>query len=176
MTKRVAPVVLMAGISVFSCIIACVANGLAAARDTIESPMQRKADDAAQAAAAFRVGEVKCLADNIYHEARGEGQRGMVAVAFVTLNRVAEKRWGKTICEVVWSHKQFSWTNDKTLWKEDDDRSFAKALEVAMDVYARRLKDPTKGADHYHATDIHPYWTDAGADKRQIGHHLFMRL
>ncbi len=55
------------------------------------------------------VSEWQCMLKNIYHEARGEGVEGMKAVALVTLNRA--KQQNKTVCEVVYQRKQFSWTN-----------------------------------------------------------------
>ena len=45
--------------------------------------------------------ERECLAENVYFEARGQGQAGWVAVAQVTLNRVQDTRFPNTICEVV---------------------------------------------------------------------------
>ena len=61
--------------------------------------------------------EVKCLAQNIYWEARNQSIQGMYAIADVTLNRVKDKRWPSTVCEVVKQRKnaggkwvcQFSW-------------------------------------------------------------------
>ena len=49
--------------------------------------------------------EVKCLAQNIYWEARNQSIQGMYAVADVTLNRVKDKRWPSTVCEVVKQRK-----------------------------------------------------------------------
>ena len=34
-----------------------------------------------------------CMAQNIYFESRSETMEGMVAVAFVTLNRVENRQW-----------------------------------------------------------------------------------
>ena len=45
--------------------------------------------------------EKKCLTENIYFEARGQGQAGWLAVAQVTLNRVEDRRFPNTVCEVV---------------------------------------------------------------------------
>ena len=42
-----------------------------------------------------------CLARNIYYEAGSEPEEGKVAVAMVTINRVRDGRFGKTICSVV---------------------------------------------------------------------------
>lgn len=57
--------------------------------------------------------EKKCLADNIYHEARGEGEKGWKAVAAVTINRTRHPEFPSTICGVVYQYKQFSWTIKK---------------------------------------------------------------
>ena len=56
--------------------------------------------------------EIYCGAQNVYFESQGEPGLGMVAVSQVVLNRVEDKRWPATICEVVWQNKQFSWTHD----------------------------------------------------------------
>ena len=56
--------------------------------------------------------EIHCGAQNVYFESQGEPGLGMVAVSQVVINRVKDKRWPDTICEVVWQNKQFSWTHD----------------------------------------------------------------
>ena len=53
----------------------------------------------------------ECLAMNIYHEARGERWEGQIAVAHVTMNRVAHDEWPNNVCDVVYQKKQFSWTH-----------------------------------------------------------------
>lgn len=45
--------------------------------------------------------DIDCLAKNIYYEAGMEPEEGKVAVAMVTINRVRDGRFGKTICSVV---------------------------------------------------------------------------
>jgi spore germination cell wall hydrolase CwlJ-like protein len=45
--------------------------------------------------------DVDCLARNIYYEAGNEPEEGKVAVAMVTINRVRDGRFGKTVCSVV---------------------------------------------------------------------------
>ena len=48
-----------------------------------------------------RHNEVLCLAENIYFEARAESYSGKAAVGNVTRNRVLDKRWPSTYCDVV---------------------------------------------------------------------------
>ena len=43
----------------------------------------------------------KCLALNMYYEARNQGTAGAIAVTNVVLNRVNDERFPNTICEVV---------------------------------------------------------------------------
>ena len=43
----------------------------------------------------------ECLALNMYHEARGQGTAGLLAVSSVVMNRVKDERFPNTICEVV---------------------------------------------------------------------------
>lgn len=49
----------------------------------------------------FTEKDEQCLARNIYFEAGGESTEGKAAVGIVTVNRVKDGRFGRTICEVV---------------------------------------------------------------------------
>lgn len=58
--------------------------------------------------------QLKCLADNMYFEARSEGAVGMLAVAMVTINRVTDPAYPNTICGVVHQGKHTeSWKTRK---------------------------------------------------------------
>jgi len=46
--------------------------------------------------------QLQCLALNIYHEARSESPLGQEAVGLVTMNRVQDKRYPDTVCDVVY--------------------------------------------------------------------------
>ena len=66
--------------------------------------------------------ELYCMAQNVYFESRHEPMLGKIAVAHVVMNRIEDKRWPNTVCEVVhegpvtesWKTKK-----DPTLAKED---------------------------------------------------------
>ena len=57
---------------------------------------------------------MRCLAENVYYESRGEPLKGQVAVAKVTLNRLDEG-YARSVCGVVYqqyspdSACQFEW-------------------------------------------------------------------
>lgn len=83
--------------------------------------------------------DIRCLAVNIYHEARGEPEIGQMMVAFVTMNRVNDHRFPNDVCSVVYQPHQFSWTkHDKSI---DDWALYHKIKERAADVYFAYLDD-----------------------------------
>lgn len=113
--------------------------------------------------------ETMCLAKNIYHEARGETIQGKLAVAKVTLNRVASGKFRHTICGVVYQPNQFSWTKYK--YKPIlDQTAWLNSLHIAKLV----MLDPNKyktTATHYHNLKVKPVWHLKQIDK--IGNHVF---
>lgn len=116
--------------------------------------------------------EVKCLAENIYHEARGEPIIGQLAVAKVTLNRVRSKKYKDTICQVVKQYKQFSWTNNSYIKNKEKDEDWVTSYELARTVlepgveFLRGFK-----ATHYHTKSVNPGW---GFEVyAMIGNHIF---
>lgn len=119
------------------------------------------------------VSEWHCMLKNIYHEARGDTVEGMQAVALVTLNRAAEKN--KTVCEIVYEHKQFSWTAMKNVRNKALVDNFNAVSVVTSDAMAGRLQDITNGATYYHAKSVTPYWVRAVNKVGAIGAHIFYR-
>lgn len=115
----------------------------------------------------------KCLAMNIYHEARSESMEGQIAVAQVTLNRVAHTEWPSTICEVVYEPKQFSWTHLLKDHSAKEARAWNKARIIARDVMIGNVEDPTYGAVFYHANYVSPDWAEFLDLSKVIGNHLF---
>jgi len=117
--------------------------------------------------------DLQCLALNLYHEARNELDAGLYAVADVTQNRVDDKRWPNTICDVVYQAKmytaasgkeypkrnqcQFSWYCDGRDDKPRNGRSWEKSKYIAkMFLTHDEFRGITEGATHYHATYVDP--------------------
>lgn len=131
---------------------------------------------------------VDVLARTLWGEARGEGERGMTAVACVVVNRarIAAERggfwWGRDIVEVCQKPQQFScWNradpNFKIIQTVDEaDLYFATAVRIARRAVAGVLGDVTGGATHYHANSITPYWAKEKRPVTVIGRHLFYKL
>ncbi len=124
--------------------------------------------------------ELTCLSLNIYHEARGEPGSGQTAVAHVVMNRVADRRFPSSVCEVVrqggelTKHGcQFSWWCDGRSDRPRNGRSWQETEEIARSVYWGLSKDPTKGALWYHADYVSPYWSRVFTKGPKIGSHIF---
>lgn len=118
--------------------------------------------------------DIRCLAMNIYHEARGESLLGQEAVASVTMNRVRNPRYPDSVCEVVWQPKQFSWTRTHKKFHAIQDRdAWNKALVVARATFTGYELSRVGQATHYHAVHVQPYWADDGILVARIGRHLF---
>lgn len=119
--------------------------------------------------------DVVCLAENIYHEARGESTKGQQAVAHVTLNRVEDDRWPDNICDVVFQNKQFSWTVHAPL-KIREPAAFERAVSVALNAIIGVSDDPTDGATFYFDhSRVTPRWSQSFDRVAVIGDHTFMR-
>ena len=115
----------------------------------------------------------KCLALNIYHESRSESLQGQIAVAQVTINRVAHDHWPSTICEVVYDPMQFSWVHLLEDHSASEARAWQKASIIARDVMIGNVEDPTHGAVFYHANYVDPDWAEFLDLSKVIGNHLF---
>lgn len=122
--------------------------------------------------------EVDCLAENIYHEAGYESEKGQVAVALVTMNRVNDERFPKHICEVVKQKTngtcQFSWYCMKVALNKRSE-AYQQSLKAALHVYANYdlIDDFTKGSLYYHADYVNPRWKLNRTVV--IGRHIFYK-
>lgn len=129
--------------------------------------------------------ELDCLAQNVYREAAFEPERGMEAVAIVTMNRVHSKGYPDSICGVVYQRGinprdgkitcQFSWTckpRHRVLRS-----AYREAMGVAREVYLEHesiegFSDVTLYYADYIAA---PRWTADCQFVAQIGHHMFYK-
>jgi N-acetylmuramoyl-L-alanine amidase len=114
----------------------------------------------------------ECLAKNIYYEAATESYRGKLAVAQVTMNRVASSRYPNDICDVVYQYKQFSWTLKPQ--KEPKGKPWEESKQVAYEVLVNNKEyKQLKEALFYHADYVKPYWADKKFKVKQVDTHVF---
>jgi N-acetylmuramoyl-L-alanine amidase len=135
-------------------------------------------------AARQRAADLRCLAENIYFEARGEPLPGQYAIAEVTMNRLASPYFPGTICEVVHDTRwdplrrrliaHFSWTELEPR-SEPTGPAWKQAIDVATAVYDKVYTPVVPNALFYHATSIRPYWAKTKRVVAKIGNHVFYR-
>ena len=130
--------------------------------------------------------EIRCLAENIYFEARSESTAGKMAVALVTLNRVEHPNFPDTVCGVVKQTKyypnggidlhscQFSWYCDG---KSDTptEQAFDEILLLASVMLRWNATDITDGALWYHSKKVTPKWASHYDQTISIDNHIFYK-
>jgi len=121
-------------------------------------------------------GALLCLALNIYHEARGEPIEGQIAVAQVTLNRVASPDYPDDVCSVVYEPHQFSWTTKKPHPPAKRNEAYIQARDVARGVLNGELGGILHyGTLWYHAKGVSPHWASEKVFDKKIGGHVFYK-
>ena len=138
---------------------------------------------------------VECLALNMYHEARGQGIAGELAVTAVVLNRVNDKRYPDTVCEVVeegptrasWKDPkvrypiknrcQFSWFCDGKSDMPRNKKIYNRMYGLADAILTNDLPfiDITGGATQYHADYVSPAWAKTKTKTVKIQDHIFYK-
>lgn len=136
-----------------------------------------------------------CLAKNMYWESRNQSFRGLIAVGNVVMNRVSDKRYPNSICEVVeqgptrpsWKNPEiyypiknrchFSWYCDgkSDAIPKQDRRIFEIIRSMAVKVHTGWFDDLTYGATHYHAYYVKPEWAKTKTKTIRIDDHIFYR-
>ncbi len=132
---------------------------------------------------AERTRQLNCLAKNVYWEAGSEPFEGKVAVAQVTMNRVASGKFSNDICDVVYQRSiiaqktvcQFSWVCEpnhkfRPINQENYSESYAVAKKVLLENF--RLES-LRGAMYFHATYVNPNWGKKPITR--IGNHIFYK-
>lgn len=124
--------------------------------------------------------ELACLTKNIYYEAGSESFEGKVAVANVTLNRMNDERYPKTICGVVQQKTkidqkticQFSWVCERKISLSVLGDRYLEALRVAKLVLLEGYHIPRlENSFNFHAVHVNPNWGKKKVAK--IGNHIF---
>lgn len=126
-----------------------------------------------------------CLAQAIYHEARGESAAGQLAVANVIVNRARSAAYPSTLCGVIYQNAnlgkyrcQFTFACDGRNNAPGERSAWARSQELANTVYAEFATGASVGALpgsalFYHTTSVRPSWSNTYNQVAQIGSHIF---
>ncbi len=126
--------------------------------------------------------EINCMAQNLYREARGEGDQGMIAVGYVVLNRMATKGYPKSVCGVV-HHKltlrsgkvscQFSWACTSLRNAPMKPASYVHARNLAMKVMSREVENPIDDSIYFQVKTVRTAHARKSNFRAAIGNHRF---
>lgn len=142
-------------------------------------------EESVELATARLAAESQCLAEAMYHEARGEGVDGQKAVAEVVLQRTRSRQYGSTVCAVVFEgiepgrlDCQFSFACDgsRNRPKEEGVWQQTKLLAERIMTGQVKLADRTQQAIAYHSIEVTPFWSARMRKTVQIGNHVFYRF
>ena len=111
--------------------------------------------------------DVRCVAQAVFHEARGESLQGQKAVADVVMNRKRSGRWGSSACAVVNAPKQFS---NRWSWRTPQMgvAAWDKAIEIA-----RNAVSGVVGVSSRLMNFRASYMGSGGSKPLRIGNHIF---
>lgn len=98
----------------------------------------------------------ECLMRAMYFESNRSNEEGMLAVGTVVMNRLADRRYPKTVCGVVGQKNQFA---PGVMYKPmKEKRSVALAARVADAVLAGARHPGVRRAQHFHTAGLRfPY-------------------
>ena len=104
----------------------------------------------------------------VFAEARGESNKGKIAVAWVIKNR--QNISGKKISEIVIPGQFACWR--KPIPKNEED-AWHECIQAAESVFYGDEKDPTNGATHFLSGNSNPSWVHKMTLTAKIGGHRF---
>lgn len=118
--------------------------------------------------------DMRCLAQAIYFEARGEALVGQLAVGRVVVNRASSGRFPSDYCGVVTQRGQFSFVRGGRVPSVDESSSaWRKAVAVAQIAHRDLWDSEVDDALFFHATHVRPGW--ARRKVATIDNHVFYR-
>lgn len=107
-----------------------------------------------------------CLVDALYHEARGEPEKGIFAVASVILHRAEHEKFPDSICDVVYQKGQFTFKHRAPKHEKD---ALAKVKSVANAIAHGFV--PDYKFKFFHRHDVKGMCSNKKSKK--IGSHVF---
>ena len=117
--------------------------------------------------------QIECLSANAYHEARNQGDKGIIATVFVVLNRTKDSRFPSTPCAVVKEKGQFSWVGKGKVIK--DKETYQEVKQLVLETIRGEHRDFTHGSTYYHATYVKPSWSNKMKCTVRIKDHVFYK-
>ena len=115
--------------------------------------------------------EINCMAYAVYHEARGETNKGKNLVIDVIYNRSKSKKYPKNICSIIKQKAQFSFWTGKYV-KVTNPKVY---IEILRMVKNKSWVGSSKGAMWYHSIRVNPKWRKELIKIATVGNHTFYK-
>ena len=121
-------------------------------------------------------GDLLCLAQAVYFEARGESLDGQLAVAQVVINRAQSGRFADSYCGVVTQPSQFSFVRGGRVPSADHGSpAWTRAKAIAQIADQGQWRSEAGDALYFHADHVRPGWARARTARATIERHVFYR-
>jgi len=121
-------------------------------------------------------GDMRCLAEAIYFEARGEPLAGQLAVGRVVVNRAESSAFPDDYCGVVKQRAQFSFVkNGRIPQVRKNTEAWQRAKALARIAHQELWDSPAHDALFFHATRVNPSWARTKLARATIERHVFYR-
>jgi spore germination cell wall hydrolase CwlJ-like protein len=129
--------------------------------------------------------ERDCLAQAIYHEARGETATGQMAVANIIVNRARSGDFPDSLCGVIYQNAnkgryrcQFTFACDGRDDTPGERRAWDRSQDLAQQVYAEFATGEDIGvlpnsALYYHTNAVRPSWANTFSRVATVDSHIF---
>jgi hypothetical protein len=120
--------------------------------------------------------DMKCLAQAVYFESRGEPIEGQLAVAEVVINRAKSDLYPDSYCDVITQPAQFSFVHRGRIPTADESTTaWQHAVAIAEIAQNNLWRSKAEGALYFHATYVNPRWAHQKVELAQIDTHIFYR-
>jgi spore germination cell wall hydrolase CwlJ-like protein len=119
---------------------------------------------------------IKCLAQAVYFESRGEPLTGQLAVARVFIIRASSGLYPSDYCSVVTQRKQFSFVrNGRIPQANESSEEWRRAKAIARIAHQDLWDSEAGDALYFHATYVRPGWASRKTQLARIDTHIFYR-
>ena len=120
--------------------------------------------------------ELRCLAQGVYFESRGEPLDGQLAVAQVIVNRAESGVFPNDYCSVITQRSQFSFVKGGHIPEPNTNSSAWQRAKAIARIAHRDLWHSAAGDSlYFHATHVRPRWARAKTARATIDRHVFYR-
>lgn len=111
--------------------------------------------------------EQKCLATALYHESRGESDKGMFDVASVILNRITHPKFPDDACSVIKQKGQFTYDHSAKIREWDAYNKVQSVVEAISEGFR-----PSHKFIYFHSAKVKGPCTSK-KNKMKSGNHVF---